>query len=65
MRGVVERVAAHLGKTVTEEQMVRVLEHLSFKQMAKGEADNIEIIRKAGVMNEGGSFFRKGILNLK
>lgn len=55
-----ERVAAHIGKTVSEEQMVRILDHLSFKKLAETEAATAEKIRESGIMNEGGSFFRKG-----
>ena len=60
LRGVVQRVAAHLGKTVNEEQMVRVLDHLSFKKLAEAEAASIDKTRETGLLNEGGSFFRKG-----
>lgn len=57
----VQRVAAHLNQTVTEEQMVRVLEHLSFKNLAKTEVAGMEKVKEMGIMNEGaGTFFRKG-----
>lgn len=58
-----ERIATHLGKTLTEDQMIRVLNNLSFNRLAQNEADNAEAIRKSGVMNEEGSFFRKGVRN--
>lgn len=57
----VERVAAHLNQTVTEEQMVRVLEYLSFKNLASTEAAGKEKVKEMGIMNEdAGTFFRKG-----
>lgn len=61
LRAVVERVAAHLNQTITEEQMVRVLDHLSFKRLAEGEAAETAKAKEMGVINEGaGTFFRKG-----
>lgn len=57
----VERVAVHLNQTVTEEQMVRVLEYLSFKNLASTEAAGKEKVKEMGIMNEdAGTFFRKG-----
>lgn len=54
-------MAAHLNQTVTEEQMVRVLEYLSFKNLANTEAAAIEKVKEMGIMNEdAGTFFRKG-----
>ena len=61
MRGVVERVAAHLNQTVNEEQMARVLDHLSFKNLAQTEDAMTEKVKETGIMNENcGRFFRKG-----
>ncbi|XP_046641045.1 sulfotransferase 1B1-like [Daphnia pulicaria] len=61
LRAVVERVAAHLNQTVTEEQMVRVLEYLSFKNLASTEAAGKEKVKEMGIINEdAGTFFRKG-----
>ena len=55
------RVTAHLNQTVNEEQMVRVLEHLSFNNLAKTEAAGMEKVKEMGIMNEdAGTFFRKG-----
>lgn len=56
----VECVAAHLGKDITEEQMNKVLDHLQFKQFVASEAASEEI-RELGILNEGGKFFRKGM----
>ena len=54
-------MAVHLNQTVTEEQMVRVLEYLSFKNMASTEAAGMEKAMEMGIMNEdAGTFFRKG-----
>ncbi len=54
-------MAAHLNQTVTEEQMVRVLEYLSFKNLASTEAAGKEKVKEMGIMNEdAGTFFRKG-----
>ncbi|XP_057376854.1 sulfotransferase 1A1-like isoform X2 [Daphnia carinata] len=61
LRAVVERVAAHLNKTINEEQMIRVLDHLSFKRLAEGEAAESAKAKAMGVINEdAGTFFRKG-----
>lgn len=50
-----------MGKTLTDEQMVRVLKHLNFKELAKTEAEYAAgQTKKSEFMNEGGSFFRKG-----
>ena len=62
--GVVRRVATFLGRSVKEEQVAALAEHLSFSSMAANTAVN-----KAEVVAEwqrlhgggtGGSFMRKG-----
>jgi hypothetical protein len=61
LRGEVEKVANFLGKPLTEEKMIKLLEHLKFDNISKNESVNFEIGKKIGFMNQDGAFIRKGI----
>ena len=64
MRGQIERVAKFLGKTLTEEQLTRLTEHLKIASFEKNESVNLEDVRRDGVaFNNTKSdvkFIRKG-----
>ncbi|KAL0842321.1 hypothetical protein ABMA28_014449 [Loxostege sticticalis] len=56
----VRRVASFLDKPVTEEQVARLCDHLSFDNFKKNQAVNYENLRELGLLREGYSFMRKG-----
>ncbi|EFX63687.1 hypothetical protein DAPPUDRAFT_231919 [Daphnia pulex] len=60
LRGEVEKVAKFLGKPLTEEKMIKLLEHLKFDNISKNESVNFEIGKKIGFMSQDGAFIRKG-----
>ncbi|KAK4023113.1 hypothetical protein OUZ56_008544 [Daphnia magna] len=60
LRGEIERVAAFLGKTLTGEQLARLVAHLRFETFAKNDAVNFEASKKMGFMIPEGRFIRKG-----
>lgn len=49
-----------LGKSLTEEQLTRLTDHLRIDQFAKNEAVNYEVCKELGIMNNSGHFIRKG-----
>ncbi|CAG9783944.1 unnamed protein product [Diatraea saccharalis] len=57
----VKRVAKFLGKTVTEEQMSRLCDHLAFDNFKKNKSVNMEIFKKLNLSCKDVSpFIRKG-----
>lgn len=54
-------MASFLGKSLTEEQLSKLTQHLRVDQFAKNEAVNYEICKELGFMNNSGNFIRKGI----
>ncbi len=61
MRGEIERVADFLGKSLSGEQLARLVAHLHFENFAKNESVNFEAGKQMGFMNQEGRFIRKGI----
>ena len=61
MRGEIEKVAKFLGKSLNEEQLAKLTEHLRFDNFEKNEAVNNEGAKKSGAFNLDGKFVRKGI----
>ena len=61
LRGEIEKVVSFLGKSLTEEQLTRLTQHLRVDQFAKNDAVNYEICKELGFMNNSGNFIRKGI----
>lgn len=49
-----------LGKSLSEEQLSRLTEHLRIDQFVKNEAVNYEVCKELGFMNNTGHFIRKG-----
>ena len=49
LRGQIQRVAKFLDKTLTEEQLVRLTEHLKIASFEKNESVNMEDVRRDGV----------------
>jgi estrone sulfotransferase len=60
LRAEIQRLAEFLGKSLTDEQLIQLKEHLTFENFAKNEAVNNSTDKKHGAFNEGGSFIRKG-----
>ncbi|RVE53186.1 hypothetical protein evm_002019 [Chilo suppressalis] len=56
----VKRVAAFLGKAVTEEQVSRLCEHLAFANFKKNLSVNYDILKDTRFIRNEGSFMRKG-----
>ncbi|CAG9783943.1 unnamed protein product [Diatraea saccharalis] len=57
----VQRVAKFLGKTVTEEQMSRLCEHLAFNNFKRNKSVNMEFFKELNTTNTNASpFIRKG-----
>ncbi|GLH10761.1 Putative sulfotransferase domain protein [Gryllus bimaculatus] len=63
---VIRRSAKFLGKNLTEEQVLRLAEHLDFKQMKVNPSVNIEEklskMREEGKITEEQAFIRKGVV---
>ncbi|KAK3876750.1 hypothetical protein Pcinc_018486 [Petrolisthes cinctipes] len=57
----INKVASFLGKSVSEEQMVKLQEHLHIDSMKKNPATNAEYLGDLGVLDKReGGFIRKG-----
>ena len=63
MRGEIAKVAAFLDKSLTEEELDKLTEHLKFDNFEKNESVNNESGKKFGLMNPDGKFIRKGTKN--
>lgn len=61
---VINKIADFLGKTISEDQMKLLCEHLSFKSMRDNYSVNFEYLieanRKANLLVEDGRFARSG-----
>ncbi|KAI9552926.1 hypothetical protein GHT06_020810 [Daphnia sinensis] len=60
LRGEIQKVVSFLGKSLSEEQLTKLTEHLRVDQFAKNEAVNYEVCKELGFMNNSGHFIRKG-----
>ncbi|KAJ8725841.1 hypothetical protein PYW08_004024 [Mythimna loreyi] len=60
---VIRRVADFLGKEVTEEQMTRLCDHLSFENFKKNKSVNYEDMKEFDIVSPKESFIRKGKAN--
>nr|CAH0099007.1 unnamed protein product [Daphnia galeata] len=58
--GEIRKVATFLGKSLSEEQLTGLREHLKFDKFSKNESVNMEMVRKLGGINPDGHFIRKG-----
>ncbi len=54
------QVAEFLGKTLSDQQLEQLTEHLKFETLSQNEAVNKEGARRSGFFKEG-RFMRKGI----
>ncbi|KAK7873226.1 hypothetical protein R5R35_011307 [Gryllus longicercus] len=63
---VVQRTAKFLGKSLTEAQLTRLVEHLDIKQMKRNPATNYEDLftkaREEGRISDDQAFIRKGVV---
>ena len=53
-------MAAFLNKTLTEEEIEKLVDHVQIDKFAKNESVNMALEVKAGLANEGQTFIRKG-----
>ncbi|KAI9564852.1 hypothetical protein GHT06_008593 [Daphnia sinensis] len=60
LEGQIRKVAQFLGKSLTDEQLGKLVHHLTFENLSKNSAVNKEDGKKHGVFNADGSFMRKG-----
>ncbi|KAL0894132.1 hypothetical protein ABMA27_014169 [Loxostege sticticalis] len=56
----VRKVADFLGKSVTDEQVTRLCDHLSFQNFKKNPMLNYETLREIAMMDKDRTFLRKG-----
>lgn len=56
----VRRVADFYGKTLSEEQIDKLAQHLHFDNFKKNKTVNMEDMKEAGVFRSDGDFIRKG-----
>ncbi|KAK7873231.1 hypothetical protein R5R35_011311 [Gryllus longicercus] len=63
---IIRRTAEFLGKTVSDQQVTALADHLDFKQMKQNRSVNIEGmlagLRVAGMVKEDQAFIRKGVV---
>lgn len=60
LKGEIAKVARFLGKTLTNEQLTQLTNHLHIDQFAKNKAVNYEMCKEFTFMNSSGKFIRKG-----
>ncbi|XP_060807908.1 luciferin sulfotransferase-like [Amyelois transitella] len=60
MPSVIRRVANFLGKTVTENQIGALCEHLKFDNLRKNKSVNKEDLKEEGIIAKDMNFIRKG-----
>lgn len=60
LRGEIEKISKFLGKTLTNEQLTKLTEHLRFDNFAKNETVNLDFGKELGFMKNSGNFIRKG-----
>lgn len=53
-------MAAFLNKTLTDEQIEKLVDHVKVEKFSKNQSVNMDMEIKAGFANEGHSFIRKG-----
>jgi len=61
LRGEIVKIATFLGKSLTDEQLTKLTEHLGFNKMKNNAAVNNEIGKEFGILKQKGHFIRKGI----
>lgn len=60
LRGGIEKVAKFLGKSLSEDQLEKLVQHLTFENLSKNSAVNKEDGKTSGSFHEDGNFMRKG-----
>jgi len=60
LRGGIVKIANFLGKSLTDQQLTKLTEHLGFDSMKKNSAVNNEIGKEFGILKQQGHFIRKG-----
>ena len=53
-------MAKFLGKSLSDDQLTRLTEHLRFDNFSKNAAVNNEFAKDLGIMKQDGHFIRKG-----
>jgi hypothetical protein len=57
----IKKMAAFLNKTLTEEQIEKLVDHVQIDKFAKNDSVNMAREIQAGLSNEGQTFIRKGM----
>jgi Sulfotransferase domain len=60
LKGSIKKVADFLNKSLTEEKLTKLTEHLRIDNFAKNDAVNYEVGKEMGFMKTSGRFIRKG-----
>ncbi|XP_045782725.1 uncharacterized protein LOC123879176 [Maniola jurtina] len=58
--GAIKRVADFYGKTLSDEQVNKLAQHLDFDNFKKNKSVNMETLQQVGVYTSDGAFIRKG-----
>nr|XP_034840366.1 uncharacterized protein LOC117996417 [Maniola hyperantus] len=58
--GAIQRVGHFFGKTLSDEQVNKLAQHLDFNNFKKNKSVNMESLQKVGVFTSDGAFIRKG-----
>ena len=56
----IRKIASFLNKTLTEEQIEKLVDHVKIDKFAKNDSVNMSMEIKAGLGNPGHTFIRKG-----
>lgn len=60
LRSEIRKIAKFLNKTLTDEQVEKLVDHVKIDKFAKNESVNMAMEVKAGLANAGHTFIRKG-----
>lgn len=60
LRGVIKRVGDFLGKSLTQDQVEQLYDHLKFDNFKNNPYVNFDIGKELGAMSKSGNFVRKG-----
>lgn len=60
MPAAIQRVANFYGKSLSEEQVEELAQHLNINNFKKNPSVNMEDMKEAGIIRNDGAFIRKG-----
>lgn len=64
IRKEIGKIATFLNKTLTNEQVEKLVDHVRVDKFSKNQSVNMTMEIKSGFTNDGHSFVRKGTYNL-